>query len=171
MWSFASLTCLLAGTWSNFFSCGASIPLPRFDPRPKGTTPRENIALGKFSVACKCIFISNHHLFLQCTTCLSGGIQQHSNTQTQDQTSDSKGLGSRYKCMCIFQVECVLVSILSSKNYYFNGQLFMKAQRNIRCYICKWWYQLVSISRMSGDFIVLRREILFIDWYSINRFR
>ena len=106
-------------------------------PRPKGTTPRENIALGKFSVACKCIFISNHHLFLQCTTCLSGGIQQHSNTQTQDQTSDSKGLGSRYKCMCIFQVECVLVSILSSKNYYFNGQLFMKAQRNIRCYICK----------------------------------
>ena len=69
----------------------------------KGTTPRENFALGKFSVACKCIFISNHHLFLQCTTCLSGGIQQHSNTQTQDQTSDSKGLGSRYKCMCILQ--------------------------------------------------------------------
>ena len=103
MWSFASLTCLLAGTWSKFFSCGASIPLPRFDPRPKGTIPRENIALGKFSVACKCIFILTHHLFLQCTTCLSGGIQQHSNTQTQDQTSDSKGLGSRYKCMCILQ--------------------------------------------------------------------
>ena len=37
--------------------------------------------------------------------------------------------------MCIFQVECVLVSILSSKNYYFNGQLFMNAQRNIRCYM------------------------------------
>ena len=106
-----------------------------WSPAPRVQRPGENVALGKFSGACKCIFISNHHLFLQCTTCLSVGIHQHSNTQTQDQTSDSKGLGSRYKCMCIFQVECVIVSMLCSKNYYFNGQLFMNAQHNIRCYM------------------------------------
>ena len=78
-------------------------PASAFWSPPQGYNTRENIALGKFSVASKCIFISNHHLFLQCTACLSGGIQQHSNTQTQDQTSDSNGLGSRYKCMCILQ--------------------------------------------------------------------